>query len=277
MDRPSQRCGSPTPVFAAAGVSGTPATRLGSMLGVRTFVFAVALMAGVLGPAAGGLAGTARGTAVKSSHAWAGYEANGSTFRTVSASWTVPALTCSGTTGAGDPDSYFWVGLGSGESNSEQLGVRELCTGIVPTYVAYLGMNGLYEVQAIDPLPGDQITASVSYANGKFRFALSDPTQQKAFSLVYRCGAFSLGSGNCSRSTAEIIAGIGAPGRSPLADYGAVQFHNVSVTAGKRGSFAKTKYWKVTKIREYDGISLAASPSSISHSGTQFTDVWSHF
>jgi Peptidase A4 family len=276
MDRLSQRCGSPTPVFAAAGVSGTRAKRLGSMLGLRTFVFAVALIAGVLGPATRGLAGTARDTTVKSP-AWAGYQANGSTFRTVSASWTVPVLTCLGTTAAGDADSYFWAGLGSGGSNSEQLGVREFCTGTLPAYIAYLGMNGLYEAQAIDPMPGDQITASVSYANGKFRFALSDPTQQKAFSLLYRCGAFSFGQGRCSRSTAEIIAGIAAPGLSPLADYGAVQFHNVSVTAGKRGSFAKTKHWKVTKIREYDGSSLAASPSSLSHSGTQFTDVWSHF
>src|SRR5450755_1628449 len=131
------------------------------------------------------------------SRAWAGYQANRQMFRRVSARWTVPALTCSGTTASGDPDSYFFVGLGPSFSGSERVGIRELCTGTLPAYVAYLGMNGLYEAQAVDPVPGDQISASVSFVSGKYRFSLADATQNKSFSVKYSCGAFSAGQGTC--------------------------------------------------------------------------------
>jgi Peptidase A4 family len=222
-------------------------------------------------------AGTAPASTAKS-QAWAGYQASGQTFRQVSASWTVPAITCRGLTPAGDPDSYFWAGLGPGSSNSERVGVRELCTGTLTAYVGYLEMNGEYEVQAIDPAPGDKVAASVGYASGKYQFSLTDSTQEKSFSVSYPCGAFSFGQGSCSRSTAGVAAGIWAPGLSPLADYGKVTFHNLAVTdgAGQRGSFAANSHWKITNFSEYDGAKLAAVPSSLSRRGTQFADTWRH-
>lgn len=71
------------------------------------------------------------------SPAWAGYQAAGQKFRRVGASWTVPALSCSGVTSAGDSDSYVWVGLGSPGSRSERVGVREFCTGAIPTLCGF--------------------------------------------------------------------------------------------------------------------------------------------
>ena len=153
-------------------------------------------------------------------------------FRRVAATWTVPALTCSATTPAGDPDSYFSVGLGPKVSHSERVGVRQLCTGAVASYVSYVQINGLYEVQAIDPAVGDKISARVSYRHGRYRFSLTDVTQSLSFSHRYKCGALSAGQGTCSRTTARVGAGLWAPHRSPLADYGKVVFSDIAVTDG---------------------------------------------
>ena len=67
----------------------------------------------------------------------AGYQAAGQVFRHVEARWSVPQITCRGTTGQGDPDSYFWTGLGAGSYNSERVGVRGVCAGRDYTYAAY--------------------------------------------------------------------------------------------------------------------------------------------
>ena len=250
---------------------------------VRTAVGVVACSVGV---AVGVLAGSAAAGTVKSP-AWAGFQADPqpqpaaspvvTTFQTVGAYWTVPQLRCSGTTGAGDADSYTWVGLGSG-SSAERVGVREFCTGTLTAYTTYLEMNNLYEVQAITPVPGDAVTASVSYASGKYRFTLSDSTQHKSFSPKYSCGAFSQGGGTCSRAMVQVGAGIWAPHRSPLADYGAVTFQKITIgdTTGRHGSFAKNRYWRATGFDEYNGTRLAASASPLSQGGTSFTDTWHH-
>jgi Peptidase A4 family len=244
---------------------------------VRVLLTAVAVTVGTLGLPAAAFAGTGAASTQKS-QAWAGYQASQQTFRYVSASWTVPAISCRGIAPRGDPDSYFWAGLGPGSSNSERAGVRELCTGTVAAYVAYIEMNGLYEVQAIDPAPGDKVSASVSFGSGKYRFSLTDSMQRKSFSLRYSCGAFSFGQGTCRRSTAEVIAGIWAPGRSPIADYHKITFRRITITdsRGRRGSFTRNDQWKITRFSEYDGTRLAAYASPLTLGGTQFAATWRH-
>jgi len=59
----------------------------------------------------------------------------------------------------------------SPEPGQPRAGVRELCAGTLSAYVAYIEMNGLYEVQAIDPAPGDKISVSISFGSGKYRFS----------------------------------------------------------------------------------------------------------
>jgi len=247
------------------------------VLKVRVLLAAVAVAAGTLGVPSVAFAGTG-GASTQKSHAWAGYQADQQTFRYVAASWAVPAISCRGITPQGDPDSYFWAGFGPGSSNSERVGVRELCTGTLAAYVAYIEMNGLYEAQAIDPAPGDKVSASISFRSGMYRFSLNDSTQRKSFSLRYSCGAFSFGQGTCSRSTAEVIAGIWAPGLSPLADYHKITFGHIAITdsRGQSGSFAKNGHWKITKFSEYHGTRLAAYASPLPPKGTQFADTWRH-
>jgi hypothetical protein len=67
-------------------------------------------------------------------------------------------------TGAGTATGKFSAVLIA----AEQVGVREFCTGTEPTYASYVRMNGLYEIQSFDPAPGDEISASVSCASGKY-------------------------------------------------------------------------------------------------------------
>lgn len=251
--------------------------RSGGSRAITTVAISLAAMVALmLSPAMASARTASASTAT--SQAWAGYQASRQTFRQVAATWTVPAISCQGVTPAGDPDSYFWAGFGPGSSDSERVGVRELCTGTLTAYVAYLEMNGEYEAQAIDPAPGDNISANLNYTSGKYYFSLTDSTQGKSFSLSYSCGAFSFGRGTCSRSTAEVAAGIWAPGLSPLAEYGKVIFHNTAITdaTGRSGSFAGNSHWKITKLSEYDGVKLAAIPSSLASSGTRFTDTWRH-
>jgi Peptidase A4 family len=208
----------------------------------------------------------------------AGYQATGEPFTRVAATWKVPPVACTGVSAKGDSDSYVWVGLGSGPSDSERVGVREFCTGILPAYVAFIEMSRLYEVQGIDPSPGDAISASVTFASGKYRFFLADSTQHKSFSLKYSCGAFSFGQGTCSRATAAVGTGIWAPHASLLADYGRVSFASIAITdaRGRHGSFAESQHWRTAAFSEIAGNRLAALPSSLSHRGTRFTDTWRH-
>lgn len=210
------------------------------------------------------------------SRAAAGYQASSDTFRRVVARWTVSSLRCPGLTGRGDSDSYAWVGLGSGATDSERVGVREFCTGTLPAYVAFLEMNGLYEVQAIDPAPGDAIYARVDYSARKYHFALTDSTQHRSFSLAYSCGAFSFGQGTCSHTSAEVGAGIWAPRLSPLADYGRLRFTGIAITDahGRLGTFAANRHWRTTRFSELDGSRIAASPSPLTGRGSRFTDTW---
>lgn len=224
----------------------------------------------------------------------AGYQANHQTshqpFRYIAASWTVPPLDCPGpiASGASDGDSYFYVALASGRFGSgqgsvpgaEQVGVRELCAGILPAYTAYAVMNGAYEIQSVTPSPGDVIFASVYYRAGRYRFALRDQPENKSFSFWSACGGGFFGGlrSTCGRSTADIAVGTGIPGLT-LARYGAAAFSNVAIVdaRGHHGSLASNRHWKVSRYDEYDASRLVASASALSRRGTQFSDRWRHF
>lgn len=242
--------------------------------------------------AAGMLAGPAQ-AALRSQLA-AGYQANDQTshqpFRYIAASWTVPPLSCPGPTASGgsDGDSYFYVALASGRfgagqgsvPGSEQVGVRELCAGILSAYTAYAVMNGAYEIQNVTPSPGDVIFASVYYRAGKYRFALRDQTANKSFSFWSGCGGGFFGGlrSTCGRLTADVAVGTGIPGLT-LARYGAAAFSKIAIgdAGGHSGSLASNRHWKVSRYDEYDASRLVASTSVLSRRGTQFTDRWRHF
>jgi hypothetical protein len=200
----------------------------------------------------------------------AGYQASHNTFRNIAAQWTVPAIDCA----KWKPDEVvsFWVGLGpSGGTDDENISIFGGCAGGAPFYDAsYVINNGPTRISS--PAAGDKLSVAVSYgpATGKFRFVMRDPAQGLSFSKEVSCAA------SCSRSVAQVMAGPDGDGQ--LAPYGSVTFHGIAITSasGQRGTFTST-YWSNAKIYEYDiyhHALLAASPSALSNSGTQFTDTW---
>jgi hypothetical protein len=142
----------------------------------------------VLVPAFGG--GSAAASAATPPHAaarpgfgaftlskWAGYIALGTKgeFTTVSAEWTVPAVTC-----LKDADLYApWVGIdGDGSRTVEQTGVQTSCQTGKPVESAWYEMypkSPKYYPKKI--AAGDVIAASVTEATQKFTLTISDTTK----------------------------------------------------------------------------------------------------
>ena len=117
---------------------------------------------------------------------WSGYAALDPSFRSVTASWRVPAVTCPGTA---TTYSSQWIGIDgaeNGDNTVEQDGTESDCLGGVPTYDAWYEMYGDPAVNNGDEVelspsidhvsPGDAMTASVSLTGSTWTLAISDTT-----------------------------------------------------------------------------------------------------
>src|SRR5690242_8195757 len=108
---------------------------------------------------------------------WAGYAVTGSTYKSVSSTWTQPAVNCSITpTGW----SSFWVGLDGDTSNTvEQTGTEADCSSGRAVYSGWYEMYPKYPKNYSNPIsPGDHMSASVTTTgNGTFTLTLSDTTK----------------------------------------------------------------------------------------------------
>jgi len=154
------------------------------------------------------------------------------TFTAVSAKWTQPSVWC--------PKPYsrvsIWVGLDNG--TVEQAGTWAVCGSAFPTrhnpHPAPLYYKAFWEMygsgggqQPFTVSPGDTIEASVGYANGSYVLEVKDLTNGQSFSTTQACSV-------CKRSTAEWI--VERPGKGstyPLANYGSVEFSNISTSPGE--------------------------------------------
>lgn len=180
--------------------------------------------------------------------------------------------------------------MGQSYSASERVVARAFCTATVPTYVAYFEVGGAQASGAaggvLTPLPGDRISARVSYLGvfpymaggvtyhvGRYRFSITDLTHGKSVTIADSSDCVRY---RCSHSTAEVTAGIPFARYSSLADYGRVIFSGIRITdtRGHRGAFINNRHWKITKLVEVDSHGLAATPSAPTHPGTQLSDTW---
>jgi Peptidase A4 family len=162
-------------------------------------VAGTALLAGlVLGAAAPNA--LAAGPLNLTSSNWAGYAADSGTYTGVSASWTIPAIDCSG---GKTTYSALWVGLdGVDNSALEQTGTEADCISGQEEYGAW------WEVLPAAASPynvtvreGDVMNASVTYiGNSDFTMTLSDATQGWSKTTTHR------GSSGFQNSSAEIIS-----------------------------------------------------------------------
>ena len=111
-----------------------------------------------------------------SSTNWSGYAAASGTYKSVSANWTEPTGTCSGTA----KYSSFWVGLdGYNSSTVEQTGSEVDCSGSTPEYYSWYEMYPAYPVNFSNTVrPGDKFFGSVTYnGSGSYTLVLQDITR----------------------------------------------------------------------------------------------------
>ena len=209
----------------------------------RTLAAAVALLAFA--------AGTAAKAATTVSSNWAGYAVSGTTFSSVSGTWTQPAAVCSGT--AGTTASAFWVGLGGNSETSsslEQTGTEADCaTGGTATYSAWYELVPAASVKVrLTVSAGDRISATVKVARESVTVKLRNLTTGKTFTKTLRMAA-------PDTSSAEWIAEAPSaltPGGTrilPLTDFGTIRFTSATATstAGRTGTIADTA-WSATRV-----------------------------
>jgi hypothetical protein len=187
----------------------------------------------------------------------------GSKFTSVSASWTQPTASCTGTTAY----SSFWVGLdGDTSSTVEQTGTDADCSGSTPQYYAWYEMYPKFPVNLSRPVaPGDTMNASVTTdGRGNFVLTISDVTRNWTNQTKAKLRSAKLAS-------AEVIAE--APSSSggvlPLANFGTVNFTGATANGVSLDSLPN-----LDPITMASGSTVKAQPSTIS-SG-KFSVTWKH-
>jgi Peptidase A4 family len=191
---------------------------------------------------------------------WSGYAATGSTYTSVSTTFTQPSVDCS----KGDGYSSFWVGLDGYSSNTvEQTGTEADCSSGAASYYAWYEMYPKFPVNYADPVkPGDSITESVTFSgSSSFTLKLVDSTEGWSQSVTKKLN-------NAKRSSAEVIAE--APysgGVLPLADFGKVSFGNSLVNGATLSTFNPVGI---------DMVSSSGTPEATvsSLSGGSFSITW---
>jgi hypothetical protein len=246
-------------VIAAAGpAAAAPAARPGSL--IRPAVHLVRPTGHGTRPLAahGGRANAA------SSTNWSGYAAASGTYTSVSANWTEPTGTCSGSA----KYSSFWVGLdGYNSSSVEQTGSEVDCSGRTAEYYSWYEMYPAYPVNFSNPVsPGDQFYGSVTYNGGSsYTLVLKDLTKGWSHTV----NATLAGAAN---SSAEVIAEApcctASGGILPLAHFSPVTFTNATVDGSAIGNASPTQIIMVNNSGQ-----AKDSISSLS-GGNSFTATW---
>jgi Peptidase A4 family len=188
-----------------------------------------------------GARAAARGTTAVGSYNWSGYadvSTTSGTFTSVSASWTVPSVTCT----AEDNLTSEWVGLdGVTDATVEQDGTLGCCYRGAPSYFTWYEMYPAGTVAVGAALkPADRISASVTRSGSSYTLALTDATNSaSSFIRAANCATTT-----CKATSAEWIAERPAfsIGIAPLASYSNWTLSNGAQTAtgrpGTIGSFS---------------------------------------
>ena len=199
----------------------------------------------------------------ESSLNWSGYMVSHARFRSVTASWTVPAVR---STAGPRATASFWVGLDGRDGRGlQQIGTTSGMMGVAPHYGAWWEMLPGPSVDvAMAIKPGDSITASVTAdGHGSFLLSLRDNTSGQRFTTRQLNATAPL-------SSAEVVAEApsSAGGLLPLADFGAVHFVGARANGRPLGTFD----W--SKVNMISNSWTLASASTLSSDGTGFTVVW---
>jgi hypothetical protein len=196
---------------------------------------------------------------------WAGYDATGGPFTSVTATWTEPAVPPS------DTDAYadFWVGLDGDQSPDqaqsqtvEQIGTEGYSQGDAVGYDVWYEMYPQLPVTV--PLaisPGDAFTATVTTdGESDFTLAIDNDTTGASYTTTKTLADAQL-------SSAEVIAE--APyddGVLPLADFGLVNFTACAFDGEPVGDFA----WNQIDMAS-DADVAEADTSALGSNGASFS------
>jgi hypothetical protein len=200
---------------------------------------------------------------------WSGYAATTGTYTSVSASWTEPAGTCSGSAAY----SSFWVGLDGYSSRSvEQTGSEIDCSGSGAVYYAWYEIYPNPSVPYTNEVrPGDHFNASVSYTGSDhFSLFIQDSTQGWSHTTTGTLAG-------ASRSSAEVI--VEAPcctargGILPLANFGTVHIAGSQANGAALGQAGDATEITMTGSARRDRDKEKDAVSSLS-GGENFSATW---
>ena len=216
-----------------------------------------------------GQASRVKGLTQVESTNWSGYADTGSSFSTVTSSWTEPTGTCSGRT---ESLAAFWVGIDGYSSDSvEQDGTLIECYRGTAYNYTWWEMYPTNDIQVVGESlkPGDQISASVVRSGTSYTLAVTDSTHTaNSFSTKQTCSS-------CANSSAEWIAEApsGSSGVYPLTDFGSVSLSKATVTEGSTsGVISSFTDDEITMITSSGATE--AQPGALNSSGSGFSVAW---
>lgn len=204
------------------------------------------------------------------------YAGSGQTFTSVSASWTVPTVTC-------QPGETAWAAQwpGIGDATTvQQDGTETDCENGTPVYWAWYEMYGDAAVNngyaqelsstTYPVSPGDVMTGSVSLSGTTWLLSLADANANWNFSIQ-----FPSPSGGLSQGSAEWMVedpdGC-TPQCQTLAQYSPVQF--TSATATENGQGGPISAFAATTLQIEQNSTLLSAPGALDATGDGFTDNW---
>jgi hypothetical protein len=200
---------------------------------------------------------------------WAGYADTGSSFSKVSASWTEPSATCSGSS---EQLAAFWVGIdGYSSSSVEQDGTIIECDRGQLFQFTWWEMYPTNAIQVVGETlaAGDAITSTVTRSGTSYTLTVTDSTHTaNSFTKTETCS-------NCANTSAEWIAEAPSSGSSivPLANFGSWTASNASVTEGSTsGTISSFTDDQLTMIDSSNRTK--ALPGSLSSGGNSFPVTW---
>ena len=173
---------------------------------------------------------------------WAGYFETPGTVNSVSATWVVPSLFCSGT----ETFSSTWVGIGGISGGALlQAGMFDNCIGGVAENGAFAEeYPGSTVSFGLLVRPGDTVTATVSDGASGWQAVVTDVTTGQAESASapdYSGGG----------SAEWMVEAYGAPGGIAVSDFGSEQLSAFTV-GGTPASISGSDVWEMANVTASD-------------------------
>jgi Peptidase A4 family len=202
---------------------------------------------------------------------WSGYADNntaGSTYTSLSGTWTQPTATCTHTTSL----AVWWVGIdGLTSSSVEQDGTGVECSGGTPIYFSWWEMFPTNSIQVVSESlrPGDHIVSTVTKSGTSYALSVTDSTRAGVgFTTNQTCST-------CANTSAEWIAEApsGSAGVEPLTQFTTWSVSGATVhsstTSGVISSFADDEL-----TMDNNSGQVKASPSALGAGGNSFSVTW---